>query len=102
MPINFYPKAGTVLICDFAGYVVPEIVKKRPVVVISPKHKTAGLVTVVPLSTTSPNPTERFHMRIKNYLKMDGSEVWVKADLVARVRLARLDRIKKNECIPPI
>ena len=56
-PITFHPKPGHVLICDFnTGFRPPEMVKKRPVVVISESRQ--QLVTVVPLSTTEPNPIE--------------------------------------------
>ena len=84
--------------CDFHGYVVPEIVKRRPVVVISPNHlKRSGLVTIVPLSTTQPNPIENYHLEIENKIKNDCSNHWVKCDLVATVRLERLDRIKTGK-----
>jgi mRNA interferase MazF len=46
---------GQILICDFSsGFVEPEMVKVRPVVVISPKPRKSihSLCTVVPLSTT--------------------------------------------------
>ncbi len=87
-----------ILMCDFNGYVVPEIIKKRPVVIISPNHlKRSGLVTIVPLSTTPPNPIEGYHLEIDNHIKNDGSTHWVKCDLVATVRLARLDRIKTGK-----
>jgi len=95
MTINFHPKAGSILICDFEGYVIPEIVKKRPVVVISPNHmRNSGLVTVVPFSTTPPNPIENFHYELLNQIKNDNTYHWAKCDLVARVRLERLDRVK--------
>lgn len=95
MTINFKAKSGTILVCDFDGYVVPEIIKVRPVVVISPNHmKRAGLYTVVPLSTTEPNPKENYHVELINPIKNDGSIVWAKCDLVAVVRQERLDRFK--------
>lgn len=98
MAIIFAPKAGMILMCDFSGYVVPEIIKKRPVIVISPNHlKRSGLVTVVPLSTTPPNPPEGHHLEINNQLKNDGSTHWVKCDMVATVRLTRLDRVKTSK-----
>ena len=48
MAIKFYPRQGTLLMCDFnTGFRVPEMVKVRPVVVVS---RTRGQVaTVVPL-----------------------------------------------------
>ncbi|MGN7442685.1 type II toxin-antitoxin system PemK/MazF family toxin, partial [Pseudomonas lactis] len=54
MALLYQPKEGSVLICDFRGYEVPEIIKIRPVIVIR-KHRTNKLlVTVVPLSTINP------------------------------------------------
>ncbi|WP_414861947.1 hypothetical protein [Pseudomonas sp. IT-P176] len=38
MPLQYQPKEGSVLICDFRGYEVPEMIKVRPVVVIR-KHR---------------------------------------------------------------
>lgn len=97
MAITFFPKAGMVLICDFKGNIEPEINKVRPVVIISPNHiNRPGLVTVVPLSTTPPEPIEPYHYRlIGNPIPGKGDvEVWAKCDLVASVCVDRLDRIK--------
>ena len=97
MSIAFIPKPGYVLMCDFTGYVAPEIIKVRPVVIVSPAHLTRpGLVSIVPLSTTPPNPVEPYHYRL-NGNPIPGSsevEVWAKCDMLATVRLERLDRIK--------
>lgn len=95
MPITFIPKAGTILICNFDGYVLPEIIKTRPVVIISPNHmKRAGLYTVVPLSTTKPTIVESYHYELLDPIKNDGSLCWAKCDLAATVRKDRLDRVK--------
>jgi uncharacterized protein YifN (PemK superfamily) len=97
MALTLVPKAGMVLVCDFDGYLYPEIIKKRPIVVISPTHlKRPGLVTVVPLSTTLPTPVERYHYKLKGN-PVPGSkatEVWAKCDLVATVSVERLDRVE--------
>jgi uncharacterized protein YifN (PemK superfamily) len=67
MPIKEHPPLGTILICDFdAGFKVPEMVKRRPVVVISPKIESRfGLCTVVALSATEPDPVESYHCTIE-------------------------------------
>ena len=39
MALAFQPRPGTVVMCDFSGYVVPEMVKVRPVVVIARNRK---------------------------------------------------------------
>jgi len=76
---------------------VPEIVKTRPVVIVSPAHLARpGLVTVVPLSTTPPDPVRHYHYRLQGN-PIPGStetEVWAKCDLFASVSLERLDRVK--------
>ena len=47
MALNFHPEPGMVLICDFTtGFRVPEIVKRRPVVVISPRRRRASISLV--------------------------------------------------------
>jgi mRNA interferase MazF len=97
MAIIFHPKAGMVLMCDFKGYREPEIIKTRPVAVISPNHLgRPGLVTIVPLSTTAPNPVCAYHYRLLgNPIPGDAApEVWAKCDLVATVCLDRLDRVQ--------
>ena len=97
MPILFRPKPGCVLFCDFRGYIEPEMIKSRPVVVISPSHmERADLVTVVPLSTTPPNPVQKYHYKlIGNPIPGNSEiEVWAKCDMVATVAFARLDRVK--------
>lgn len=64
--IREHPKIGTILICDFdQGFKEPEMVKRRPVIVVSPKISTRpGLCTVVALSTTEPRPKMPFHCEI--------------------------------------
>jgi uncharacterized protein YifN (PemK superfamily) len=97
--IREHPPTGTILMCDFsAGFREPEMVKRRPVVVISPKIRARpGLCTVVALSTTAPNPVLDYHCQIDfhpplpSWMQSDG--VWVKGDMVAAVSFRRLDFI---------
>lgn len=96
MPLNFHPNPGTIVICDYStGFVPPEMVKARPVVVLSPRRRTGQLVTVVPLSSTEPFPLEPWHVLLspKAYPPARGP-MWVKADMIATVALTRLDRVK--------
>lgn len=37
MVLNYFPRAGEVLVCDFRGFKIPEIVKPRPVIMVSPR-----------------------------------------------------------------
>ena len=97
MPLKFQPKPGNIVICDFHGFVAPEMVKKRPVLVIAKNKHNAQLVTVVPLSTTRPNPVAPYHYNLReNPLpdKPKDLETWAKCDMVITVSLARLDRYK--------
>lgn len=92
-----YPKTGQVLMCDFSrGFVEPEMVKKRAVVVIS-RTVTHGrrLCTVVPLSTTAPNPIEAWHVRLARDPLPNANQsvvVWAKCDMLYTVSFDRLDR----------
>lgn len=85
------------MMCDFKGYIFPEIVKVRPVVIITSnylfRHK---LCTVVPLSTTPPEDPQPYHYKLKaNPIPGNSAaEVWAKCDLVATVSFERLDRVK--------
>ena len=95
--IEFQPKPGTLLICDFIGFKAPEMIKKRPVVIISPRRRRSQLCTVVPLSTVSPDPVEQFHHRMNPLslpVHLRGSHTWAKCDMLYTVSLARLDRVR--------
>jgi mRNA interferase MazF len=98
--LKFHPEPGTILICDYStGFRLPEMVKKRPVVTISPRLKRRdGLITVVPLSTSPPVPVFDHHCKIslKQALPepFDSAEMWVKADMLATVGFGRLDLVR--------
>lgn len=98
MSLLFHPKPGNVLMCDFnTGFKPPEMVKVRPVVVISPRRRSVELCTVVPLSTTAPNPVEAFHWEMAAQ-SLPGpfatNRTWAKCDMLATVGLGRLDRVR--------
>lgn len=94
MPLEFYPPPGTILLCDYQpGFKVPEMTKRRPVVVISPRFRGRGqLCTVVPLSTTPPRPVRPYHCEIEVELAPPylAATSWVKADMIATVGFHRL------------
>ncbi|PWE47947.1 type II toxin-antitoxin system PemK/MazF family toxin [Pseudomonas prosekii] len=97
MPLLYQPREGSVLICDFRGYEIPEMIKVRPVVVIR-KHRTNNLlVTVVPLSTTAPDYFLDHHLKLASHLHGASPVCWAKCDMVATVSLSRLDRIKSRD-----
>ncbi|WP_209046269.1 type II toxin-antitoxin system PemK/MazF family toxin [Rhizorhabdus histidinilytica] len=98
MALKFYPRAGQIYIADFTGFVPPEMNKKRPVVVISPRLPyRSEIVALVPLSTTPPIHNLPFCVRLaKNYMP-GGDEalpVWAKCDMLINVGMHRLDAIK--------
>lgn len=99
MAIYFVPTPGTVLLCDygFSG-VPPEMTKRRPVVVLSPRRRrTNGTYLVVPLSRSVPRPMEPVHCRIAagTYAFLDSRiDSWAKCDMVAAVSGERLDRLR--------
>lgn len=95
MALQHHPEPGTILICDFHGFRSPEMLKRRPVVVISPRlRQRYKLCTVVPLSTTPPIPPAAYHYRLHTSppLPEPYSEAhhWVKADMVYTVSFDRL------------
>ena len=99
MSLQFHPQIGTVLICDFSsGFKAPEMVKKRPVVVIAPRHRhRSNLCTVVPLSTTKPQPIQPYHHKLNSESlpgKFAERETWAKCDMIVTVSFTRLDRVK--------
>lgn len=100
MALMYYPPAGEILLCDFStGFIAPEMVKLRPVVVVSPRLRRRNeLVGVVPLSTTPPPQVESYHYQLTLAQPLpkpfDNPVMWAKCDMVATVARARLDRFK--------
>lgn len=101
MPIRIHPRPGQILMCDFSiGFKEPEMVKTRPVIVLTPAmNGRADLVTVVALSTTRPEKILNFHCLIPPAsLPMlglfQGKDNWVKADMIYAVGYHRLELVK--------
>lgn len=109
MAINFSPKVGEILECNFGNYPVsqngqfsttyydgripPEMIKNRLVVVLNGKINGNACI-VIPLSTT------RDHDKLNR-----GMHVETKADLVQQVSRNRLNRARTyrgylNQCLP--
>ncbi len=102
MPIKFDVPPRTLLLCDYSkgGFKPPEMVKRRPALVVSPRlrHRT-GLLTVVPLSTTEPGRVCDHHCKVSIPVPLPnypGSEKWVKADMIATVAFDRLDLFRTD------
>ncbi len=101
MAITFVPDAGDVLMCDFGGFIAPEMTKVRRVVILSPRSRVSfsGTLLVVPPSKTSPLPPQSHHCEFKpgSYHFFDRVEsVWAKGDMITCVAARRLDRIRIN------
>jgi mRNA interferase MazF len=92
------PKPGEIFVCDFSGYIVPEIVKTRRVVVVSPRHTGAPLALVAPISTSAPRTVLPIHARLPGQATYrcfwGADEVWVKGDLIAHVCYDRLNKVR--------
>jgi mRNA interferase MazF len=100
MVLAYYPNPGEILLCDYGTNVVaPEMRKRRPAVVVTPRLRRRGeLVGVVPLSTTEPDILEDFHCRLELAHPLpapfDRPLMWAKCDMLSVVSRARLDRFK--------
>jgi mRNA interferase MazF len=96
--ISFPPDRRSIILCNFdlGGFRPPEMVKRRPVVVIVGRlpHR-SGLATVVPLSTTPPHPGVDYQCPLWLDQPLphpfDSTSMWVKADMLASVSYERLD-----------
>ncbi len=99
MTISYHPNAGEIFICKYPkDFKAPEMVKTRPVVVISPNFKNRGqLVTVVPLSTTEPRSIMPYHCRILLNIPLpepwDKNPFWAICDHAMTVGFERLSLI---------
>lgn len=88
------------LICDYnTGFIAPEMVKRRPVVVISPRLRNRpNLCTIVPLSGTVPDREQEYHCCIEMEPPLpkpwDSKWFWVKADMIATVSFSRLELVR--------
>jgi mRNA interferase MazF len=95
MAIGYHPEPGTILICDYHGFIEPEMIKRRPVVVLGPRLRGRdGLCTVVPLSTTEPETMMNYHHKLHFSLPLptpyDSEHKWVKGDMFSTVAFSRL------------
>ena len=105
MALTYHPKPGMIVMCDFSqGFKMPEMTKKRPVIVLSPYMQgREQLATVVPLSTTKLDPMRSFHYGINmKSLPNTGffqghTHCWVKADMVCAVGFHRLDMVRMGK-----
>lgn len=98
MAIRYPVGPGTILLCDYSlgGFREPEMVKRRPAVVISPRlpHRD-GLCTVVPLSGSEPTRDVAYVVKLALAANLpppfSQSVWWAKCDMLATVGFERLD-----------
>ena len=101
--LTYQPKLGAIVKCDFRGYIIPEIVKCRPAVIIHVHKSNPKLVTVVPISATPPTRIDYYHheldLTIEDTLEPYLSPIqrWFKCDLVYVVSIERMDRYKHRD-----
>ena len=100
MPLLYHPKCGEVVVCSYPKDMAPpEMVKTRPVIIISPRlRKRNGLATIVPLSTTKPTTVMPYHCELDFSPQLpypwSASPCWAICDHLITVSLERLDLIK--------
>lgn len=103
MALIHYPQVGTILRVDLnAGFKPPEMVKRRPAVVVSQKMPDRHqLCTIVPLSTTPPRKIRPYHCQILLDPPLpapyDRPEMWVKADMIMCVAFHRLHLLQSGK-----
>lgn len=104
MAISYHPPRGAIVCANFdQGFKVPEMVKRRLCVVISPKIEARhGLCTIVPLSMSEPEVVQAYHYKFKIPFQLPGTwgnqPRWAKCDMICAVGFHRLDllRLGKN------
>ncbi len=98
----FHYHKGMIAMCDFSGNSEPEMVKMRPVLILSDEitHR-ARLFTIIPLSTTPPQFEIPYDVKLsRNYggPKKDRNVIpYAKCDMICSVSSSRLSRIRINK-----
>lgn len=97
LTIKYHPLRGTIVTVNFdSGFKVPEMVKNRLCVVISPPIENRhGVCTIVPLSQSAPNPEMGYHYELTIPFQLPrrwtGQTRWVKADMICAVGFHRIN-----------
>jgi len=95
MSLPYHPEQGAILICDFNGFTDPEMTKRRPVIVLSPRLRQRGkLCAIVPFSTTPPSQIMPYHYKLHTNPELpdpySAKFHWIKADMIYTVSFNRL------------
>lgn len=101
MPLKYAVKPKTILLCDYnlGGFKAPEMVKKRPAVVLVGRlPRRDYLHTVVPLSGSESNEGHHCRIELSEPLPEPFAQTvwWVKADMVSTVCFERLDLFRTD------
>jgi|TARA_R110002051_G_scaffold314276_1_gene391171 mRNA interferase MazF len=94
--VVIHPAPGTIVRVDLnEGFRAPEMVKRRPCIVLSPHIKGRDrLCAIVPLSTLAPTTVHPHHMQVSFDPTLpapyDSPHMWVKGDIVLTVAFHRL------------
>lgn len=100
MGLRFHPPQGVIVTVDFdAGFVPPEMVKRRLCVVVSkPIQNRPNLITVVPLSLTPPTVVMPYHYMLTIPFSLPSpwgaAPRWVKGDMICAVSWARTNLLR--------
>ena len=101
MSIPIHPDIGDVFICDFSQINTkdPEMIKRRPVINLTPRRRPGRLCTVIPLSTTAPTSIQTWHCKLHLDLPepYNSPEMWVKADMLYTLSLDRFFLFRKGK-----
>lgn len=99
--LQYLPNVGEIFMCEFPEcFRAPEMVKHRPVIVVSPfLPGRSRLVNVVPISMTAPSPVQPYHCRIATGLlprplQEEAGERWAKCDMVYTLCIDRLSLVR--------
>lgn len=98
MAILYHPPQGAIVTVQFEpGFKAPEMVKRRPCIVLSkPMKHRPDLLTVVALSTTAPGVVLPYHLQLDIPFEMPprwSGSCWVKGDMINTVGFHRTDLI---------
>jgi uncharacterized protein YifN (PemK superfamily) len=96
----FQPKPGSVIYCDYRGFVAPEMVKKRPAIVVSKHKQNSKLLGIVPISTTEPKPILEYHVEMDPKFcsaHLSDKKSWVKCDMINVISTDRLNLVRDRK-----
>jgi len=101
MAIQFSLPIGTLVLCDYTagGFRPPEMIKRRPAIIVSPRlpHRD-GLCSVIPISTSFSGRVLPYVVELQLNIELPApfaaTTVWAKCDMIATVGFRRLDMFR--------